>query len=154
MLKVEDPSMRRYIKILLALLYLLQLPIIFRESVLELYRSASDSLHRESQTVQAPGPTLLKRGPVHGALPEQVLEQRDSLLDPFVLLGFAVIEHGDHHHLPEHQQPDRPKREDISTRKERFIANLFERIRRLAPPAERTEGANGMQRLILFGAEA
>ena len=54
--------MRRYIKILLALLYLLQLPIIFRESVLEMYKSATESLHRETQAVQVPEPTRLKRG--------------------------------------------------------------------------------------------
>jgi len=145
--------MRRYIKILLALLYLLQLPIIFRESVLEMYKSATDSLHRETQAVQVPEPTRLKRGRVHGMLPEHVFESRDPALDALALLGYAIFEHGDHHHLPEHESPDRPKDHRNHPWRERLIANLYERIRRFAPTGERQGGQGGMQRLILFAAE-
>lgn len=146
--------MGRNIKILLALLYLLQLPIIFRESVLELYKSATESLHRETQAVQVPEPTMLRRGRVHGMLPELILEDRDPRLDAYLLLGYAVFHHGDHHHLPEHENPDRPRDAHAHPWRERLIANLYQRIKRFAPCAERTDGQRSLQRLILFSAEA
>ncbi len=144
--------MRRYYKILLALLYIMQLPIIFRESVIELYKSATEALHPQIETVQAPIPTLLKRAFRNGFVPTGEYEQRGSNLDFFLMLGFAVIEHhGELHHLPHGEKEDNPKRARRRKSNEFLIANLYGLIRKFSPATQWSAGTRRLQRFILFG---
>lgn len=144
--------MRRYYKILLALLYIMQLPIIFRESVIELYESATEALHPQIETVQAPIPTLLKRAFKNGFVPTGAYEQHNTDLEMLMLLGFALVQHhGDHHHLPHDGEEDNPKRMRGKRLNEFLIANLYGLIRKFSPAHQHTDGARRLQRLILFG---
>lgn len=144
--------MRRYYKILLALLYIMQLPIIFRESVIELYKSATEALHPQIETVQAPTPTLLKRAIRNGFVPTGEYAQRRSDLDIFLLLGFALVEHhGELHHLPHSETEDNPKKIRKRRSNEFLIANLYGLIRRFSPTGQWLSGTRRLQRLILFG---
>ncbi len=144
--------MRRYYKIFLALLYIMQLPIIFRESVIELYKSATETLHPQVETVQAPTPTLLKSAFKNGFIPTGEYEQHKIELDFFLLLGFALVEHhGDHHHLPHGGEEDNPKRMRGKRINEYLIANLYGMIRKFSPARQWSDGSRRMQRLILFG---
>lgn len=144
--------MRRYYKILLALLYIMQLPIIFRESVVELYKSATEALQPQIEVVQAPIPTLLKRAFRGGFVPTGAYEQHRSDLDVFLLLGFMLVEHhGELHHLPHNETEDKPKKMRKRRSGEFLIANLYGLIRRFSPTGQWSSGTRRIQRLILFG---
>lgn len=143
--------MRRYYKILLALLYIMQLPIIFRESVIELYKSATEALYPQVEMVQTPTTTLLKRAPRNGFVPTGEYKRHRSDLDIFLLLGFILVEHhGELHHLP-HNETDNPKKIRKRRSGEFLIANLYGRIKRFSPTGQWSNGTRRIQRLILFG---
>src|SRR5690606_24673978 len=147
-MKAEDPTMNRITKMALVLLYLLQLMVVFRESLEHFFVHAVASIHRRSD--------LGEHGheePKHEAQPIDVRERlealrifREHIAAVSLLTLHAVVlssTHGDHHHPHPIEEHDRHK-DRVHKFRHRdprtfLLQNLWNRIRAFAAPDIREE---------------
>lgn len=139
---------KTYYKPALALLYLLQLMIVFRESVAEAYKHAVEAIHGKVELVDAGivAPATEQEGRHEPSEePTLVIEHSATALGSFVLIGHAldrahehdVLHHDDHKH-PETE--DETKKMRRKRWREILMANLFPSFQRFAEPTQ-TVGA-------------
>lgn len=140
--------MEKNYKLALALLYLLQLMIVFRESIAEAYKHAAEAIHGKVEfAADVSGHHGAAVAQEERRQPSQEqgfrIEHGASALAMFVLAH--VISH-DEHHVLHHDDHSHPETEDEAKKMRRrrwreiFLANLFPSIKRFAEPAQ-TAGA-------------
>lgn len=146
--------MGRNYKMALALLYVLQLVVVFRESVAEVYKHAVEALHGTSAHVESVdaghAPTTETRQP---AAPHGPLWRARPAVDAIFLVGIPVIKdegHEPHHHERE-DRTRKPRQRHIN---EYLIANLFNRMKRLWPPGVRDDRPSSPARWLTYPAAA
>lgn len=136
---------KTYYKPALALLYLLQLLIVFRESVAEAYKHAVEAIHGEVDLAEADATKH------HGAAVAQEGRRKPSgELGPFIehgasaLAGFVLAHavHPDEHHVLHPHSHSHPETEDETKKMRRkrwrevLLANLFPSFQRFAEPTQ------------------
>lgn len=121
----------KYVKILLACFYLLQVVVIFRESIVKLYEKAADTIHREgaAHAPEAATPIRERMAPVL-ADPIAVI----APAQPFMVSIATVImprPHAEEEPHPPHepQKKDRVRKMRSLLAGFRLLDNLFHRYR-------------------------
>ena len=137
--------MKTNYKLALALLYFLQLMIVFRESVAEAYKHAFDAIQGRVETI---GADVAEQAPATGSgrkmpsgEPALIIESGMRAAQSTFVLGHIIADgrdqeevHHDHHDHPETE--DNVKKLRRRSRYERLIANLFPEFQRLSAPAQ------------------
>jgi hypothetical protein len=127
--------MEKNYKMTLALLYLLQLLIVFRESVTEAYKHAVEVIHGRVESDAEHGTVAHEQEDEDGFRWEHA-----ALAHVAFVLAHGHAEH--HEHVLHHHRHDEPETEDEvqKTRRRRWrevlLANLFPSMRRFAAPAQ------------------
>jgi hypothetical protein len=134
---------KTYYKPALALLYLLQLMIVFRESVAEAYKHAVEAINGKVELVDTDVTKSIvaqegRREPSEE--PTLVIEHSATALGAFVLTGHVMDSARDHDAL-RHDNHSHPETEDDTKKMRRkrwreiLLANLFPSFQRFAEPA-------------------
>lgn len=147
--------MGKQFKIALAFLYFLQLLVIFRESVADVYKHAAEALYLRAEIDH--GPAGIQTVPIPEGFAvygeHETLTNRGDALDAIFMLGFLAIERHEEIH-PHNETEDRFKRPTRKKIGEFLVANLYPMFKKMTVAARTGITRDAGLRLITFPSAA